>query len=108
MESTHRKLNIFRYNNFCHICKTKNKNKNKINPVLKEHCQGDFAVSGHFCAHCLVPLLAHKMLLQNYEGDIKMNLAGRAIFSRYSFKNLANVFKFQSITILAIRNNIPQ
>ena len=37
-----------------------------------------------------------------------MNLAGREILSRYSFKNLANVFKFQSIAILAIRNNIPQ
>ena len=51
------------------------------------------------------------MLLQNYKEEIKWNLVWRTnhnISSQDSFENLkkmANLFKFQSISILAIHNN---
>ena len=58
----------------------------------------------------LSPLLTHKMPLQNYEENIKWNLAGRTIHNNFCFffesqlenlKKLAN--SFQSSSILAIR-----
>ena len=41
--------------------------------ILKGHCHRDFAVfKSILCKNqCIVPLLVHKMFLQNYEEDIK-------------------------------------
>ena len=41
--------------------------------LIKGYCHRDFAVFSSFLCknHCIVPLLTHKMLVQNYKENIK-------------------------------------
>ena len=81
---------------------------------LKGHCHGDIAIfSSKWLKYLTKNLFSNKkFLLEHQEGNIKEFFRGRTNYKHFlmtsleihkrNFKNLANFFKLQSISILAI------
>ena len=82
--------------------------------ILKGHCHGDFVIfSSKWLKYLTKNLFSNmKLLLEHREGNIKGFIRGRTNYKQFlddfstvhrrNLKKLANFFKLQSISILAI------